>query len=129
MIIILGLYKFWLLTLSLLKVTPDYSVNLKLLQMSNIGLFVLVTTKGGIQNFLIVLFTLAEDILFILTASSILGSWGGWAYGQRQGLPLDDWPVHRLVLCEHFSTLLKGTSEGVLAPSPATGTPSMFCLH
>lgn len=69
MIIILGLYKFWLLSL---KVTPDYSVNLKLLQMSDIGSFVLVTTKGCIQNFLIiVLFTLAEDILFIfLTASS-----------------------------------------------------------
>lgn len=53
MIIILGLYKFWLLSLSLLKVTPDYSVNLKLLQMSDIGSFVLVTTKGSVQNFLI----------------------------------------------------------------------------
>lgn len=37
MIIILGLYKFWLLSL---KVTPDYSVNLKLLQLSDIRSFV-----------------------------------------------------------------------------------------
>lgn len=51
MIIILGLYKFWLLSLSLLKVTPEYSVNLKLLQMSDIESFVLVTTEGCICNF------------------------------------------------------------------------------
>lgn len=51
--------------------------------------------------------------------------------GRRQGTALDESPVHHSSLCEQLWVryLAKGCSDGVLTPSLATRTPSMFHQH
>lgn len=73
-----------------------------------------------------------QRISIFLTALSLLGRVLDpipAAYRWRQGTAPNESPAQWRALCDHwgFGALLNGTVEGVLAPLPATRTPSIMC--